>query len=110
MIYARFWVKVLNDVGLLGFREPFAQFFSNGWVTMGKAKMSKRAWHIVGPDQFIELYGADACRLNILFLGPGERGHGVDGGGASRPCRGSFDACGRIVSEVGGTRYRPASR
>ena len=43
MIYARFWVKVLNELGLLGFREPFAQFFSNGWVTVGKTKMSKRA-------------------------------------------------------------------
>jgi leucyl-tRNA synthetase len=70
MIYARFWVKVLNDFGMLGFREPFAQFFSNGWVTMGKVKMSKRAGNIVGPDEFIERYGADACRLNILFLGP----------------------------------------
>ena len=70
MIYARFWVKVLNDLGMLGFREPFGQFFSNGWVTMGKVKMSKRAGNIVGPDAFFELYGADACRLNILFLGP----------------------------------------
>jgi len=70
MIYARFWVKVLNDLGMLGFREPFAQFFSNGWVTLGKTKMSKRAGNIVGPDDFLERYGADACRLNILFLGP----------------------------------------
>jgi leucyl-tRNA synthetase len=70
MIYARFWVKVLNDLGLLGFREPFAQFFSNGWVTVGKVKMSKRAGNIVGPDELFEMYGADACRLNILFLGP----------------------------------------
>jgi leucyl-tRNA synthetase len=70
MIYARFWVKVLNDLGMLGFREPFAQFFSNGWVTFGKTKMSKRAGNIVGPDAFLDLYGADACRLNILFLGP----------------------------------------
>ena len=70
MIYARFWVKVLNDLGMLGFREPFAQFFSNGWVTLGKVKMSKRAGNIVGPDDFLDRYGADACRLNILFLGP----------------------------------------
>ena len=70
MIYARFWVKVLNDLGLVGFREPFARFFSNGWVTMGKTKMSKRAGNVVGPDDFVERYGADACRLNILFLGP----------------------------------------
>jgi leucyl-tRNA synthetase len=72
MIYARFWVKVLNDLGMLGFREPFAQFFSNGWVTLGKVKMSKRAGNIVGPDDFIERYGADACRLNIMFLGPAD--------------------------------------
>jgi leucyl-tRNA synthetase len=72
MIYARFWVKVLNDMGLVGFREPFARFFSNGWVTLGKAKMSKRAGNIVGPDDFVERYGADACRLNILFLGPAD--------------------------------------
>jgi leucyl-tRNA synthetase len=70
MIYARFWVKVLNDMGLVGFREPFASFFSNGWVTLGKTKMSKRAGNVVGPDEFVERYGADACRLNILFLGP----------------------------------------
>jgi leucyl-tRNA synthetase len=73
MIYARFWVKVLNDLGMVGFREPFAQFFSNGWVTLGKVKMSKRAGNIVGPDDFVERYGADACRLNILFLGPADQ-------------------------------------
>ena len=73
MIYARFWIKVLNDLGMLGFREPFAQFFSNGWVTVGKVKMSKRAGNIVGPDDFVERYGADACRLNILFLGPADQ-------------------------------------
>ena len=49
MIYARFWVKVLNDLGLVGFREPFASFFSNGWVTVGKAKISKRSGKTPGP-------------------------------------------------------------
>jgi leucyl-tRNA synthetase len=73
MIYARFFVKVLNELGLLGFREPFARFFSNGWVTLGKTKMSKRAGNIVGPDDFVERYGADAARLNILFLGPADQ-------------------------------------
>ena len=73
MIYARFFVKVLNDLGLLGFREPFRRFFSNGWVTLGKTKMSKRAGNVVGPDDFVERYGADAARLNILFLGPADQ-------------------------------------
>jgi leucyl-tRNA synthetase len=73
MIYARFWVKVLNDMGLLGFREPFAAFFSNGWVTLGKTKISKRAGSGLGPDHFVEQYGADATRLCILFIGPADQ-------------------------------------
>ncbi|MEX0675025.1 MAG: leucine--tRNA ligase [Gaiellaceae bacterium] len=73
MIYARFWVKALNDLGFVGFREPFARFFTNGWVTVGGAKISKRAGNTVSPDEFIERYGADACRLNILFLGPADQ-------------------------------------
>jgi leucyl-tRNA synthetase len=73
MIYARFWVKVLNDLGLVGFREPFASFFSNGWVTVGKTKISKRAGNVIDPIEFVERYGADACRLNIMFLGPADQ-------------------------------------
>ena len=74
MIYARFWVKVLNDLGLVGFREPFASFYSNGWVTMGKTKISKRSGGAsIGPDQFVDRYGADAVRLCILFLGPADQ-------------------------------------
>ena len=73
MIYARFWMKVLNDLGYIGFREPFAAFFSNGWVTQGKTKISKRSGASVGPDQVIERFGADATRLCILFLGPADQ-------------------------------------
>ncbi|PWU25280.1 MAG: leucine--tRNA ligase [Candidatus Rokuibacteriota bacterium] len=73
MIYARFWIKVLNDLGLVSYREPFERFFANGWVTLGRLKMSKRAGNIVGPDDFVERYGADACRLNIMFLGPADQ-------------------------------------
>ncbi len=73
MIYARFWVKVLNDLGLVGFREPFASFYSNGWVTSGKTKISKRSGNAVGPDEVVERYGADAVRLCILFLGPADQ-------------------------------------
>jgi leucyl-tRNA synthetase len=73
MIYARFWVKVLNDMGLIGFREPFASFYSNGWVTIGQTKISKRAGNVVGPDQFVAQYGADSARLCILFIGPADQ-------------------------------------
>jgi leucyl-tRNA synthetase len=73
MIYARFWMKVLNDLGYIGFREPFAAFFSNGWVTSGGTKISKRAGASVGPDQVMDRYGADPARLMILFLGPADQ-------------------------------------
>ena len=73
MIYARFWVKVLNDLGMVGFREPFASFFSNGWVTSGGKKISKRSGAAEGPDESVERHGADAVRLCILFLGPADQ-------------------------------------
>ncbi|NUT55836.1 MAG: leucine--tRNA ligase [Thermoleophilia bacterium] len=73
MIYARFWMKVLNDMGYIGFREPFAAFFSNGWVTSGGTKISKRSGKAQGPEQIFERYGADPSRLTILFLGPADQ-------------------------------------
>jgi leucyl-tRNA synthetase len=73
MIYARFFQKALNDVGLVGFREPFARFFVNGWVTSGGMKMGKRAGNVTGPDKMVEQYGADAIRAYILFLGPADQ-------------------------------------
>jgi leucyl-tRNA synthetase len=74
MIYARFWMKVLNDLGYIGFREPFESFFSNGWVTSGGRKISKRSGGAAaGPDAVIERYGADTGRLSILFLGPADQ-------------------------------------
>jgi leucyl-tRNA synthetase len=70
MIYARFFIKALNDLGLVGFREPFSTFYSNGWVQLGGTKMSKSRGNVIGPDELIEQYGADAVRLYILSIGP----------------------------------------
>jgi leucyl-tRNA synthetase len=70
LLYARYFIKVLNDLGLVGFREAFPRLFNHGWVDMGGAKMSKSKGNVVSPDEIIGEYGADALRLYILFIGP----------------------------------------
>jgi len=73
MIYARFFTKALNDLGLVGFREPFTRFFGNGWVKSGGTKMSKSRGNVIGPDELVARYGADSMRLYMLFLGPADQ-------------------------------------
>jgi leucyl-tRNA synthetase len=72
LLYARFFVKVLNDLGLLGFREPFARLFTQGMIYRDGAKMSKSKGNVVSPDEAVARYGADAVRLYILYMGPAE--------------------------------------
>ncbi|MGB2954051.1 MAG: leucine--tRNA ligase, partial [Gaiellaceae bacterium] len=73
LLYSRFFVKAMNEFGMLGFREPFQRLFHQGWVRQGGTKMSKSKGNVTGPDQLVELYGADAVRLYILFMGPADQ-------------------------------------
>ena len=73
LLYARFFVKVLNDLGLVGFREPFARLFTQGMIYRDGAKMSKSKGNVLSPDPFVERYGADSVRLYILFIGPADQ-------------------------------------
>ncbi len=84
LLYARFFTKVLNDIGLIGFREPFARLFTQGMLYRSGAKMSKSRGNVVSPDEAVERYGADALRLYILYMGPAEQDRewsdaGIDG-------------------------------
>jgi leucyl-tRNA synthetase len=70
LIYARFFQAALNDLGLVGFREPFTHLHGNGWVKLGGTKMSKSKGNVIGPDQFVAEYGADPTRMYALFIAP----------------------------------------
>ena len=69
LMYARFFVKALADLGYLGFQEPFARLFTQGMITRDGHKMSKSRGNTVSPSDYVERYGADAARCYILFIG-----------------------------------------
>src|SRR3954447_26775338 len=72
LMYARFFIKALADMGELGVQEPFARLFTQGMITRDGAKMSKSRGNAVSPKELVERYGADAARSYILFIGPPE--------------------------------------
>ncbi|HSL64079.1 MAG TPA: leucine--tRNA ligase [Gaiellaceae bacterium] len=73
LMYARFFTKVMNDLGMLGFREPFLRLFNQGMIYRHGAKMSKSKGNVVSPDEMLERYGADTLRLYVLYMGPAEQ-------------------------------------
>jgi leucyl-tRNA synthetase len=72
LLYSRFFVKAMNDMGMVGFREPFARLFHQGWVLQDGKRMSKSQGG-VSPDELVDEFGADAVRLYILFVGPADQ-------------------------------------
>jgi leucyl-tRNA synthetase len=72
LLYARFFTKVMYDLGIVGFREPFARLFNQGMLHYHGAKMSKSKGNVIVPDDYVERYGAEAVRLYVLFMGPAE--------------------------------------
>ena len=73
LLYSRFFMKVLYDMGLAPCDEPFTNLLTQGMVLKDGAKMSKSKGNVVSPEEIIEHYGADTARLFILFAAPPER-------------------------------------
>ncbi len=73
LLYARFFTKVLRDLGYLTAAEPFANLLTQGMVIKDGAKMSKSKGNVVDPNTLIERYGADTTRLFSLFAAPPEK-------------------------------------
>ncbi|MCX5710915.1 MAG: leucine--tRNA ligase [Candidatus Omnitrophica bacterium] len=72
LLYARFFAKFFQDLGLINFKEPFNRLLTQGMVLKDGEVMSKSRGNIVDPDSIIKLFGADTLRLFILFAAPPE--------------------------------------
>ncbi|CAG9611272.1 Leucine--tRNA ligase [Bacillus rhizoplanae] len=71
LLYARFWHKVLYDVGVVPTKEPFQQLFNQGMILgENNEKMSKSKGNVVNPDDIVASHGADTLRLYEMFMGP----------------------------------------
>ncbi|MEY9973966.1 leucyl-tRNA synthetase [Lysinibacillus sp. RC46] len=85
LLYARFWHKVLYDLGVVHTKEPFHKLFNQGMILgEGNEKMSKSKGNVVNPDEIISSHGADTLRLYEMFMGPLEASvawstNGLDG-------------------------------
>ncbi len=71
LLYARFWHKVLYDLGIVKSKEPFHKLFNQGMI-LGEdgVKMSKSRGNVINPDAIVESYGADTLRVYEMFMGP----------------------------------------
>ena len=96
LMYSRFFTKVLYDLGLLGFEEPFKNLFTQGMIYYKGAKMSKSKGNVVNPDEHVAKYGADSLRAYIPFMGPGES----DGEWNDQGIEGVYRFLGRVWRQV----------
>ncbi|KIL47299.1 leucyl-tRNA synthetase [Jeotgalibacillus alimentarius] len=85
LLYARFWHKVLYDIGVVPTKEPFQKLFNQGMILgENNEKMSKSKGNVVNPDEIIRTHGADTLRVYEMFMGPLEASvawseNGLDG-------------------------------
>ena len=72
LLYSRFFTKVLNDMGMVDFNEPFTRLLNQGMVVMDGSAMSKSRGNLVALSDELEKHGVDAIRLSMVFAGPPE--------------------------------------
>ena len=74
LMYSRFFVKALRDIGLFKFDEPFLRLFNQGMIIANHQKMSKSRGNVIAPDDYVLEFGADVVRIYLMFLGPWDQG------------------------------------
>jgi len=83
LLYARFFIKAIRDIGLVDFGEPFTRLFNQGIIISDKQKMSKSKGNVITPDEYVSELGADAVRAYLMFVAPWEQGGEWDDSGIS---------------------------
>ncbi|MBY6035116.1 leucine--tRNA ligase [Fictibacillus nanhaiensis] len=108
LLYARFWHKVLYDLGIVPTKEPFQKLFNQGMILgENNEKMSKSKGNVVNPDEIVLSHGADTLRLYEMFMGPLDASiawstTGLDG------ARRFLDRVWRLLVSEDGQRVNPA--
>ena len=83
LLYARFFIKALRDMGLVDFDEPFTHLFNQGVIIAEKQKMSKSRGNVITPDEYVSELGVDTVRAYLMFVAPWEQGGEWDDSGIS---------------------------
>ena len=74
LLYARFFVKALRDLGIVDFDEPFVRLLNQGTIVFNHQKMSKSRGNVIAPDDYVNDVGTDVVRTYLMFMGPWEQG------------------------------------
>jgi leucyl-tRNA synthetase len=106
LLYARFFTKVLHDLGLVDFDEPFRSLTTQGQVLLNGAAMSKSKGNLVDLGSQLDAHGPDAVRLSMLFAGP--PGADIDWADISPAASSRFLSRAQRLSDLPGLSARPA--
>jgi leucyl-tRNA synthetase len=104
LLYARFFTKVLRDLGLVDHSEPFLRLFNQGQILSGGRRMSKSRGNVVTPDTYVRKNGADSMRVFLMAIGPWDQG----GDWNDRGTIGQFRWLNRVWTLVLSTANAPA--
>jgi leucyl-tRNA synthetase len=110
LLYARFFTKVVRDLGLIGFGEPFKRLFNQGQILGPDGqRMSKSRGNVVAPDKEVERWGADCFRAHLMFMGPWDQGGPFNTAGLSGIWRWMNRVWGVVLDEPSYGDADPAS-
>ncbi len=118
LMYTRFWIKVMRDIGLIDFGEPMTRLFNQGTILAPRvegqklAKMSKSKGNVISPDDLVASYSADTVRVYLMFIGPWDQGGPWDGtgmDGVHRWLQRVWTLCLSLRGAVSATKQSPTS-